>query len=347
MKEVQVTSPHAKWTPMAACLVLTLAFIAGCPTQNPPNGESAKLTLLFTADNFLAPGGELLTKARVVQGGEIESLVVRINAVELVPSGTGGGHPLSVLAAPFEVDLANLVGIAEVLDVSEIAAGDYSGVNLEISNPRLTLANDPATTITDVALLDGGAFTIAQELAFAEGDEASIMLDLGGISLSELEDGSYLLTPDFRVSQEEDIATVKVAGMVQDLDPESNTFTLHSGPLEVAVDYTDAVVFLSGDANEPTGSAQDIVDDAVVVVLGALTAGGDLIAEIIVIRSFDPSDHMHGQDYGGHQDHMFHDMLDTYGGHYDDEGRHMADFGDHHGGDDDMHADRGHGGGMM
>ena len=333
-----------------AILTIGALSLAGCPNLIPPTGEQASLAVLFTADDFLAPGGEFFEKARVVPLGEIKSLVVTVGSAQLEQVTNDGTDTLSLTAEPFEIDLVNLIGIAEVLNLPSVPSGTYSTVTLTLSDPKLNLVVAPDTTITDVQLLDDGLLRIPVSLTFEEGEVSSLVLDLGGINLSELDDGSYLLIPDIRVTVEEDIATAKLVGVVQDLDHATNSFTLRAGPMAINVDFTDAVVFLPGDSISPTGSAQVLVDGTVVVVLGTLSSDHTFIAEVIAIRSQEPNDYVFGHESGGHHGFSFYGMLDAYGAHYDGEGNHVEGYGDHHGDGDthhgdngDFHPDRGHG----
>ena len=336
-----------------AILAVGVLTISGCPNFILPSGAQASIAVLFTADDFLAPGGEYFEKARVVPLNEIESLVVTVGSIEIEQVTSEGPNTLALSSVPFEVDLVNLIGIAEVLNLPDVPAGTYSTISLMLSNPRLSLAVTPDTVVTDVQLLDDGLLTIAASFTFGAGEVSSLVLDLGGVNLSELDGGGYLLTPDIRVAVEEDIATAKLVGVIQDLDQATNTFTLRAGPMAIEVDYANAVIFLPEDSGTPTGSVQALVDGTVVVVLGTLSSDHSFIAEVIVIRSEEPNAYEYGHDSGGHHGFSFFGMLDEYGAHYDEEGNHMEDYGDHHGSGDthhgdngNFHPDRGHGGMM-
>ena len=69
---------------------------------------------------------------------------------------------VSVFQGSVDVDLLDLLSIAEVLGSIQAPFGDYTGVTLVVSNPELVLVSDPNVVITNVALPDSGNLRSAQ-----------------------------------------------------------------------------------------------------------------------------------------------------------------------------------------
>ena len=324
---------------LAASLVVIALLTAGCPSLALSSEEQVNLAVLFTASHLSALEDENFENMRSVQQGEIESLVVTIDSIELEQITDDGGNTVPIITEPFEIDLFNLVGMAELLNVTDVLAGAYSSVMMSLSNPRLVLVADPEAVITNVQLSNDGHFTMAMDLIFEAGDVPSLVLGLSGMRMNELNDGTFAHMSDFQVTVEDDTASTMLVGIIQDLNQEDNTFSLNSGHMEMDVLYTDSVTFLPDDVEFPTGSEHDLINGALVVVLGTLSADHKLIAEVIIVRSFDSDEHLHGHDFEPIHDSSYREMLDVYSKHYDDSGHHLIDYGDHHENDDGYHGE--------
>src|SRR5690606_26212105 len=109
------------------------------------------------------------------------------------------GETVNVFTGNLEIDLLNLTDISEILSETEIPAGTYTKVRIHIANPRLVLASDPDTVITDVHLTANNRLFVSQTFEIPEEQTSLIVMDLGSIALRAQGNGGFVLTPQLRV----------------------------------------------------------------------------------------------------------------------------------------------------
>ncbi len=281
------TSPIKHVMVKSFCLATATTFLLfvglGCPSDTRKEPEPGKVTLLFTADH--SPEVDKTSEVGEVDLSEILSLRVTLNEVVLISSSDG--TEIGVFAGAVDVDLMDLIGISELIATADVPEGLYSEVELLISDPRLVLAEAPGLVITDVLLPEDGRLSVSVDLDIVSGGEQLLVLNLGGINLFDLGDGGFSLTPDFQVHLDQDIATTRTIGIIDDLNSELGAFELIHDEAELVVDYTAATIFLPTDYDQPTGIEQDLEEHARAFVSGTLDASGTLTAELIVIMEYE------------------------------------------------------------
>lgn len=280
------------------------ALCVGCPFQ--PWQAKGEVTVLFSADAaplVKAVAGVAAAKAEVPIE-DIESLTVTITKIVLDRAGVaeddeedaeengeenGGKNgdeapsKVVVFSGELEVNLLDLVGVSEVLSTAEVPAGKYTKIRLEISNPRLVLASDPETEITDIQLTANGRLFVSQQFEIPAGESVLLLLDFGGIHLVPLGNGGYVLTPQLQVTIEITSADVTATGVISALDTDNDTLTLELEDGSIEVDYSGAEIFLPPDTDTPTGQESDLAVGLTVQVQGTATVNGPVSASSIHI----------------------------------------------------------------
>src|SRR5690606_7795575 len=77
-------------------------------------------------------------------------------------------------------------------------------------------------------------------------------------------------------------------GEVDNPNLTDKVFTLAGKGSELTIHYTTPIIFLPGDFDTPSGTPADLVEDARVLVLGALNPDGTLVAPVIVLLAPPP-----------------------------------------------------------
>jgi len=139
--------------------------------------------------------------------------------VEVVPDASEGSGStdddvttlVNLPVDPVEIDLINLTVLSEVLSSADVPVGRYKGIRLTVANPRLFLAAAPTTEITDVQITGNGVLRIAKNFNVELNDDELIVLTLGTIHLVDTGSG-YVLTPQVRISDDDDDAEVRIEG---------------------------------------------------------------------------------------------------------------------------------------
>ncbi|MCC6490715.1 MAG: DUF4382 domain-containing protein [Candidatus Hydrogenedentes bacterium] len=275
---------------LAGLAALVLCLNTGCP--RPASGK-ATLTTLFTADsdslkNTLIKA--LMNEKAVVASEDIYSLTVTLTEVALDRVGVAGDdeeetlkEQVVIFQGELELDLLNLTGLSEVLSSTEVPAGTYTKIRLEISNPRLVLNDDPDTEITNVQLTANGHLFIGKTFTLEDGEESLLVLDFGGIHLVRTGNGRYVLTPQLQADLTITSAEAQASGEIADLDLDADTFTLLLTDGSLAVDYSAAVIFLETDTDTPTGTEANLADGLTVEVVGLLQLDGSVVADSVRI----------------------------------------------------------------
>lgn len=283
---IRLSKPLTRMLTGAVALGFVLTT-TGCPLFGAPRNGTNNLTLALST-------GESALKAGPVDVGDVESLVVTVTSVTFTRAEddeeeeddeeTGDKEQVEVFSGELDVDLVDLTALSEVLSSQEIEAGTYNRIVLDIANPRLILAGDPGTVITDVQLTANSRLFVNETFELPANQSSLIVLDFGGIHLVETGAGKFVLTPQLQADVGVQSADAQAAGVVAELDTEADTFTLDLGEDgAVAIVYTDAQIFLPGDTDTPTGTEADLIDGLSVEIQGTLFVDGSINATVITI----------------------------------------------------------------
>ena len=177
-----------------------------------------------------------------------------------------------------DIDLVSLDNLSQVFSTNSIPAGTYHGITLKISNPRLRLASDPNTEITDIHLTCNDHLFINADFEIPEGGNSLIKLTFNGVHLIREGNGSYVLTPQLDASITVTDANVTVDGAIASVDSGASSFTVTLADGDVTVLYGGAGIFLPADTDTPTGTAADLTVGATVNVVGTIDADGVVTA---------------------------------------------------------------------
>jgi hypothetical protein len=275
---------------LSLALVAVAAVLVGCPRKDEPG--TAKVTVLLgTGTKSLAVSlMEAVAPKTVVAPEDIESLIVTVTSVELDPADddgededvkhhTGGGpsNGVFIFTGSVDVDLVNPEGLSEILSTAEIPAGTYTKVRIGIENPRLRLAADPDTEITNIKLTANGHVFISQTLEIPEG-ESLIVLTFTNIHLVLNGNGRYVLTPQLSVDISITSADVTATGTIASVDPDNDSMVVALTDGDITVLYGSAAIFLPGDTDTPNGTEADLVVGASVEVIGTVDLDGVVTA---------------------------------------------------------------------
>jgi len=236
----------------------------GAPADNGTAGVTA---LLLTAD-----------------GEDIESLSFTVTEISLDYGEEEDEYEpkIVIFSGEKDVDLAELTDVPEVLSCVEVPAGVYTKVRFSIANPRLILSSDPDTVITDIHLTANGRVYISEQFELPDQESYLLILHLESIHLVELGNDGYVLTPQLTVQIEIEPMEGKVWGTIVDIDKDADTFTLGMCEgSEIRILYTDALVFLPGDTDTPTGTEDDLDVGDYVIVSGTVWVDSTLTADSI------------------------------------------------------------------
>lgn len=203
------------------------------------------------------------------------------------------GSKVLLFEGPARVNILDLSGVSELLATTEVPAGTYVKISLEISNPELVFKDEPDTVYTNIQLTANDRLFISEQFTVEDGESKVLLLDFGGIHLVETGTGNgntnhkYVLTPQLRadVSLVSPESATIAFGSIGEIDYEANTFILETIDADILVSYADDVeIFLLTDPEDaPTGIESDLVSgEEMVSVTGTLF--GDLTMAADSIR---------------------------------------------------------------
>lgn len=180
-----------------------------------------------------------------------------------------------------DIDLVSLDNLSQVFSATDIPAGVYHRITLRISNPRLRLASDPDTEITDIHLTCNDRLFVDADFEIPANGNSLIKLTFNGVHLVREGNGSYVLTPQLDATVSVTSADVSATGTIAsaDLDADSLVVTLADG--DVTVLYAGAAIFLPADTDTPTGTEADLVAGASISIVGTIDADGVVTASEI------------------------------------------------------------------
>lgn len=209
--------------------------------------------------------------------------------------GDGDGGHETVFEGAVDVNILDLTQLSEVLSTVEIPAGDYCRIIIRITNPRLVLAADSGTVITNVHLTANGRLFIKDHFELEDGDEVLIIVNFGSIHLVEAgASGKYVLTPQLRADVDVQEAAVEIEGTIESIQEEGSIVTVRTEGDELYEVFADSetVIHTDDDSDDLSGlrgedssdvllAFADLEVGQVVEVEGLLTVGGQIVADDI------------------------------------------------------------------
>jgi hypothetical protein len=243
-------------------LAVAVSALTGCPAVE---DLSAKVVTTLQANSVGDALAAEVTK-NAVPLDEIESLWVTVSSIELVP--IDGFGTVEIVTDDVEVDLLNRAVVA----VEEVPAGTYSQIRLSYWNPRMTLTSDPDTVINDIQETAQSRLFITQTFSLPIGTSV-FEFDLDGAKIVALGNGGYTWTPQLHGVLATTAEDITAEGTITAIDSVDETITVDLDSASLAVDYSDADIYLPGDTDTPTGTVNDLDIDADVQVTGDITAG--------------------------------------------------------------------------
>jgi len=214
---------------------------------------------------------------------------------------------ISLDVEPFDVDIVDLLDLSVVLSSEEIPAGEYRGLQLRVSNPRLRLVGDEGTVEDgpfreNVKLTANGRLFLRQNFEVPADTNVLIVIDFGGLHLVNAgASGMYVLTPQVRVNFDVDDAEVEFEGEIVSVDDASQIIEVDTGAsiFEVLV-TADTRIFTDDDSDDLPETRGEIEEDTeielsfadlavgqIVEVEGILTPGDQVLADEIEIEDAD------------------------------------------------------------
>jgi hypothetical protein len=174
--------------------------------------------------------------------------------------------------------------VSRVLSSVEIPAGTYTKIRLSIENPRLVLNSDPDAVITNIQLTANGRLFVSKTFELPEGEPYLLILTFEDIHLVETGNGGYVLTPQLRADIDIEPAEAVIVGTITAMNKDTDTLIVQlDDATEIEVLYTDALIYLPGDTDTPTGTEDDLFVGLEAEIAGLLTVDGSLTAETIRI----------------------------------------------------------------
>ncbi len=233
-----------------------------------------------------------------------EGMAGTVHVVEDDDDGEGegdGGHT-TVFEGAFDVDILDLIELSEVLSMVDVPAGQYCRIIIRIENPRLYLAADPETEITNVHLTANGRLFIKDKFTLEDGDEVLIIVNFGSIHLVQAgNSGKYVLTPQLRGEVVLQDANVMLRGEIVSKDDGAMIIEVQTEgdapPAEVLVDLETAIETDDDSDDAARGVEEsdprvalefaDLAVGQTVDVTGLLTVSGQVEADLIVVDDDD------------------------------------------------------------
>lgn len=206
----------------------------------------------------------------------------------------GGGHfgeRVMIFSGEFDIDLLNLTDLSQILTTADVPAESYCRIFIRLENPRLVLASDPETVITDVHLTSNGRLFLKERFSIMEDEEILVLLDFGGIHLYRRH-GGYVLSPRLRADIRVIDADMEIEGAVLSIDTAMKSFeveTEEGSILDVFVDRKTAIL-TDDDADDsaPAGAVvklrfNDLAAGQQVRVLGTMDASAVIEADSVEV----------------------------------------------------------------
>jgi hypothetical protein len=292
---MKTSSSLMRWVGGIPVMALVALALVGCPQLREPalpEEPVVKVTVALAAEEEPYVEDESALKSDGEENGDdcrridlesVESLTVKIFDVWFDRVTDHGIEPVKVFDGDVDVNLIDLAGLSEVLAATEIYAGHYVGITLELAQPRLVFKDDPGTEITSVWLPSEGLLSIPTNFWVDDAEDRLIILNLAKLKLMECPEGIFRLQTHFRVQLHEPFLASRAKGEITDINYDEDWFVLESHRTRLVVDYIDAGIFLPSDRFGASGTEEDLGPGARVMVYGELNYDGVLVADIIEV----------------------------------------------------------------
>ena len=260
------------------CLGLTLLSainLTSCPVPI-PGGESLKVLLATGA----ADPAKTLPKALVpVPEGAILSLEARVHSVRILPADS---DPVLVFAGPVTVDLLSLSSVAALLSSTTAPAGAYEGIEVKVSSATLILATSP-DEVHELVLAENGNYSLDFAFEIVEDSSGLLYIELGGLSVFQQDDSSFLLAPELSAALRESMPDTRLEGTIASVDSATESLVLTVGSGSFTVDYDGAAIFLPSDYDTPSGTTANLVSGTRLAVTGTVGLDDRIAPETIEV----------------------------------------------------------------
>jgi hypothetical protein len=292
----------AGWIGSIACLLLVgigcsdtsggVSWTASTGTGN--TSGTAMVTTLLSLDSEAVAMAEAQDPYGRSRGdvaiSDIDSLILKVTEISLDYEGhndeddSEGDSKVVAYEGEMDVDILDLTDVSRVLSCAPLPAGVYHKIRLSIADPRLTLAADRDTEITDVHLTANGRLFVSETFELPAGESYLLILHFDDIHLVPRGNGGYVLTPQLRAEIDVTPADAVVSGMIISIDRDADTFVMAlSDGTTLEISYEDALIFLPEDTDTPSGTEDALEEGQDVSVTGLLCVDSTLTAEIVEI----------------------------------------------------------------
>jgi hypothetical protein len=131
--------------------VILMVFCGGNSSQMPGTSSSTS-TMPSNSSNSSTPpaNGQVVVFGQDSPVCDVVSFSVNITAATLTLQN--GGAPVSVISAPVTVDFARLMDFSDIMNLSNLTAGDYTNLNLTLADPKMTVLDVTQTPAVATAV---------------------------------------------------------------------------------------------------------------------------------------------------------------------------------------------------
>lgn len=271
---------------LVCLLIVSVALLGqGCPRKS----ATGHVTIMFGSDSKSLAGALLKAVApkAVVDTADIDSLTVTVTQISLDSEDEGetngeddakAAGDVIVFEGSQDLELVSLTGLSEVFSNADIPAGTYTKIRIAIENPRLRLASDPETEITNIKLTANGHLFVSETFEVPADQNSNIQITFEDLHLVLNGNGRYVLTPQLRADILVSSADVSANGTIASVDPDSDSMVVTLAEGDATVLYAGAAIFLPADTDTATGTEADLVVGASVDIVGTIDLDGVITA---------------------------------------------------------------------
>ena len=257
---------HRQRIPVVTAFLMTISLLvaSGCGDGDSTSSRTGE--------------GQMVITMHDMPVDQFNEIWLTVESVTLIHSDTEAGmEDKAVLTEPVRMDFLALDSVATILVAADVAAGSYSKLRMDVSNPEFVRDDDSVFTEPQVQLVANGHVDINFQQAVVIQPETMTVIDLdldleNGIQVTGTGNGRYILRPQIIVDISPDnLMPVVVAGAtVVSVNVDAGTLTvLRAGdgfPLTVHV----------SDATEITSSAGLSLELPAVIVGSQVNLEGEL-----------------------------------------------------------------------